>query len=217
MRLGHAPKGQAAGPMAEAIDNSLRHLTVEDLRSIGTFLKSVPALHDASDTRAVYEWGAPAEDANAIRGKEWPKDRDQMTGPQLYDGYCASCHQSGGQGSFDGGLPPLFHNSGIGRSNTNNLVMAMLEGIQRHIEPYELRMPGFAKDLSDTQLATLGTYLVQRFGNPEVKVTSEQVRQLRSGGAPSRLLTVTRVGIGLVALLLLALIVVLDRRRRTRR
>ena len=214
MLLGHAPKAQAAGPMAEAIDNSLRHLTDEDLRAIATFIKSMPALRDPADARPVYEWGGPAEDFNDIRGKEWPKERDQMSGPQLYDGYCASCHQLGGQGSFDGGLPPLFHNSGVGRANTNNLVMVMLEGIQRQIEPYELRMPGFASELSDTQLATLGSYLVQRYGNPQANVTVAQVGRLRAGGDASNLILVARAGMVLAAIALIAAIFLLGRRMR---
>jgi mono/diheme cytochrome c family protein len=219
MRLGHTPKAQAAGPMVEAIDNSLRHLTAEDLRSIATFLKSVPALHDTADTRPVYEWGGPAVDFNGIRGKEWPKERDQMGGPELYDAYCASCHQSGGQGSFDGGLPPLFHNSGVGRANTNNLVMVMLEGIQRHVEPYEIRMPGFAKELSDTQLATLGSYLVQRYGNPRAKVTAAQVGQLRAGSGAANLIWAARAGMVLATIALMVAIFLLGRsvRRNKRR
>ena len=45
MRVGHAAgKAQAAGPMAEAIDKSLRHLTEGDLRSIAIFLKGVPCV-----------------------------------------------------------------------------------------------------------------------------------------------------------------------------
>ena len=214
MGLGHTRKAQAAGPMAEAIDNSLRHLTAEDLRSIATFLKSVPALRDTADTRPVYEWGGPAEDFNGIRGKEWPKERDQMSGPELYDGYCASCHQASSQGSFDSGLPPLFHNSGVGRANTNNLVMAMLEGIQRHVEPYEIRMPGFARELSDTQLAILGTYLVQRYGNPQAKVTAAQVGQLRAGGGASNLIWVVRAGMVLATIVLITAILLLGRRTR---
>src|SRR6185369_15004965 len=47
MRLGRAAnKSQAGGPMAEAIDHSLRHMADEDLRAIATYLKTVPALHE---------------------------------------------------------------------------------------------------------------------------------------------------------------------------
>lgn len=195
MQQGHAAgKGQAAGPMAEAVDFSLRHLSGEDLRAIATYLKAVPAVRDGSDTRPSHEWGAPADDLDAIRGVPLPQDLNQMTGPQLYDAYCASCHHARGQGSFDGGLPALFHNTALGRGNTNNLVMVMLQGLHRHPD---VRMPGFARELSDRQIATLGIYLTQRWGNPKATVSVEQVQALRQGtSGSSALLLLARIGIG---------------------
>jgi cytochrome c len=140
MRVGHVTaKAQAAGPMAEAIDKSLRHLTEGDLRSIAVFLKGVPAVHEEADTRPRYAWGTATDDLPSIRGVALPTNLDQMTGPQLYDAECSTCHQAHGQGSFDGGLPPLFHNTALGRTNTNNLVMVMLAGIHRETEPPSLR------------------------------------------------------------------------------
>lgn len=207
LRTGHAAnKAQAGGPMAEAIDHSLRHLTEDDLRAIAVYLKSVPAMHDDADTRPAYAWGAPADDFKSIRGVPLPADLNLMTGPQLYDAHCATCHQAQGQGSADGGLPPLFHNAALGRSNPNNLVMVILEGVHRQLEPAELRMPGFAETLSDTQVATLATYLTQTYGNPQVKVSAEQVKSLRAGGEPSKLVVLARAGIAAGFIILLGLI-----------
>ena len=212
MRVGHAAgKAQAAGPMAEAIDKSLRHLTEGDLRSIAIFLKSVPALHDAADSRPRYAWGAPADDLPNIRGVALPTDLDQMTGPQLYDAECSTCHQAHGQGSFDGGLPPLFHNTALGRTNTNNLVMVMLDGIHRETEPPEVPMPGFAK-LSDRQLATLGAYLTQRYGNPSAAVAPAQVTTLRAGGAASHLVLLARLAIAVGIIAIIAVLLFFARR-----
>jgi mono/diheme cytochrome c family protein len=214
MRVGHvAGKAQAAGPMAEAIDKSLRHLDEADLRSIATFVKGVPAVHDATDTRPRHAWGAAADDLPSIRGVSLPKDLDRMTGPQLYDAYCATCHQAQAQGSFDGGLPPLFHNAALGGANTDNLVLVMLQGIHRETEPPEIPMPGFAK-LSDRELATLGAYVVRRYGNPAAIVTVEQVATLRGGGAPSRLVLLVQVAMAVGILAIAAAIVFLARRRR---
>jgi mono/diheme cytochrome c family protein len=214
MQLGSTAKSQAAGPMAEAIDHSLRHLSADDLRAIATYLKTVPPLHAAADTRPAYAWGTAADDLNSIRGVALPKDPDQMTGPQLYDAHCATCHQARGQGSFDGGLPPLFHNTTTGRSNTDNLVMVMLEGVQRQADSVEVRMPGFSKNLSDRQIATLGTYLLQRYGNPKAEVSVTQVRNLRAGGASSPLVHAGSMGIAAGVILLFGLGIAFLRRRR---
>lgn len=207
-------KAQAAGPMAEAIDHSLRHLNDADLHAIAIYLKSVPAIHDAGDTRAASSWGAKADDLLSIRGLALPTDLNRMTGPQLYDAHCATCHQAHAEGSFDGGLPSLFHNAALGRTKANNLIMVILEGVQRQVEPPELRMPGFAHSLTDQQIATLASYLTQRYGNPKAVVTADQVKSLREGGAPSNLVTLVRVGMAAGLVVVIALIVFLVRVRR---
>ncbi len=201
MRDGHvAGKGQAAGPMAEAVEYSLRYLDTADLMAIATYIQSVPALRDPGDERPVFAWGQASDALSQIRGVALPADADRMSGAQLYDAYCASCHQAQGNGTPDGGLPSLFHNTTLGRSNTNNLVMVMLDGVRRHPDVF---MPGFGSELSDLQVATLGEYLLQRFGNPAAQISADQVRMLRHGGGASLLLPFTRAAIA-VAILFLA-------------
>ncbi|HEY9278570.1 MAG TPA: cytochrome c [Eoetvoesiella sp.] len=217
LKVGHTSKGQASGPMAEAIDLSLRHLTDPDLQAIAVYLKSVPAIHDKADTKPVYAWGKASDDLNSIRGIPWPDNPNQMTGPQLYDAHCATCHQAQAQGTQGGGLPALFHNTALGRTNTNNLVMVILDGITRHGETAERLMPGFRTTMSDQQIATLGTYLTQHYGNPEAKVTTAQVKTLRKGGESSNLIKLARTGIILFgAIVVLALIAFAIRRHGTR-
>ncbi|HEX8012332.1 MAG TPA: c-type cytochrome [Casimicrobiaceae bacterium] len=212
-----ANKAQAAGPMAEAVDDSLRHLTEGDLRAIVAYLKSVPAIRDPGDTRPPYAWGDAADDLARIRGVVLPDDPNRMTGPQLYDAWCASCHQARGQGSFDGGLPPLFHNTALGSATTNNLVAVMLDGIVRQAESEEVVMPGFARELTDAQIATLAGYLVRHYGNPGAVVTAEQVSALRAEAAStSHLVLAARLlAIG-VLVAIAALIFAFARHRRFR-
>jgi mono/diheme cytochrome c family protein len=162
--------------------------------------------------RPAYAWGEASDDLDSIRGVPLPIDSEQMTGPQLYDAHCATCHQARGQGSFDGGLPSLFHNTALGRINTDNLVMVMLAGIQRQTDTQNLFMPGFAKQLSDRQIATLGSYLMQRYGNPGAVVTVEQARTLRVGARPS-LIVLARMGIAFMFILLVLAVMFALRRR----
>lgn len=205
MRLGRvANKAQAAGPMAEAVDHSLKHLTPEDLHAIAVYVKSVPALHDGADTRPAHGWGSASNNLASVRGVAWPQDRDQLSGAQLYDAHCATCHQASGQGSFDGALPPLFHNTAVGRRNSNNLVRVMLDGIERQDGQREVKMQGFRDVMSDVQIATLASYLTQRYGNPDVKVTADQVRALRTDAASPSLLWLARGGLIIGLLVILA-------------
>ncbi len=217
MRFGQvANKAQAAGPMAEGVDHSLRHLTEQDLKAIAVYLKTVPALHNAADTRPDYAWGAAGNDLNSVRGIAWPPDRDKLSGAQLYDAHCATCHQASGQGSFDGGLPPLFHNTTVGRRNTSNLVMVILDGIERIDRHPEVKMQGYRQVMSDVQIATLASYLTEQYGNPQVRVAPAQVKTLRAGGAPSNLVWLARAGMLVGVLVVLALLAWALRRRPAR-
>lgn len=216
LKLGHASgKAQAAGPMAEAVDNSLRHLDDTDLQAIATYLKTVPAQHDPADTRPVDRWGGPSAEPDVAR-TALPDDADKMSGAQIYDAYCSSCHQSRGQGSFDGELPPLFHNTATGHTRTANLVMVILDGITWHTDASGVHMPGFANELSDPQISTLANWLLQHYGNPAATVSTAQVQTLRAGGAATHLVLLARLVLALVALLILVILIALWRRRHRR-
>jgi mono/diheme cytochrome c family protein len=211
-------KAQAAGPMAEAIDHSLRYLSEPDLRALAVWLKHTTPMHDAADSRPPDQWGTAADYTGSIRGVAWPADRRQMSGPQIYDAYCASCHQASGKGTLDGGLPPLFRNTALGHANSDNLVMTILQGVQRQADATgttgasAVAMPPFAQDLSDQQIVNLSNFLTQQFGHPAARTTLQRVNELRAGGEPSPLLKWRWPGmIGAAALFLLLLLLLIRR------
>jgi mono/diheme cytochrome c family protein len=217
LHSGHAAgKAQAGGSMAEAIDLSFRYLTDSDLRAMAVYLKSIPSIHSAVDTRPAYQWGAPANDLASIRGIPLPADSNEFSGAQLYDAYCATCHGSDGEGSFDRQLPSLFHNTALGRTSTNNLVLTILQGVRRQPDTPDLLMPGFSDTLSDHQIIVLSRYLIEKYGNPNAQISTEQVADLRSGKTSSFLLLAARVGMAVAVLIVAALIVFFFYRRRRR-
>lgn len=208
-------KGMAAGPMAEAIDHSLKHLTPEDLKAIAVYIKSVPAVATPGVKQGADSFGTQTDALDTIRGVELPANYDAMTGAQIYDAYCATCHQAQGQGSEDGALPALFNNTSLGHKGTNNLVQVMLHGVERH--GVDTVMPGFAHELSDQQITTLGNYLLASYGNPDAKVTPAQVAKLRDPAAAASdtsLVTLARVGMALGLVVVLALLAWFMLRRR---
>lgn len=106
----------------------------------------------------------------------------------------------------------------MGRRDTSNLVMVLLDGIERHNDGAqsspEVKMQGFRDLMSDVQVATLASYLTKQYGNPDLKVSAEQVRTLRAGGAPSHLALLAQIGIAIGVLIIISLIVWLRRRSR---
>lgn len=207
-------KAQAAGPMAEAVDHSLQHLDDNDLKAIAVYLKTVPGQQSAADSKPVYALGQQTDELASIRGVALPADGDKMSGAQLYDAYCSTCHQAQGQGSFEGGLPSLLHNTAVGRSNTNNLVMVILDGVKRGVDGQDVRMQGFATTLSNLQVATLATYLTGHYGNADVKVSAAQVKELRAGGPVSHLAALAQGAIAMGVIVFILLVIWLVRRKR---
>jgi mono/diheme cytochrome c family protein len=221
LRTGHAAdRAQAAGPMAEAVDDSLSQLSDGDLRAMAVYLGSTPPVRDAAETQPAYAWGGPKSDVDSIRGIPLPADANQLSGPQLYDMHCASCHQASAEGVADPdggvGLPSLFHNTALGHSNANNLVMVMLAGIHRQDDGKAVLMPGFANAMSDQQVATLTNYLLGEYGNPNTHVTVEQVSDLRGGGTSSNVVSYARAALAALVVIVLGGWVGLRARRRAR-
>ncbi|MFA5678600.1 MAG: cytochrome c [Pseudomonas sp.] len=187
MQTGSSNRSQAAGPMAEAVDHSLRHVTEADLQAIAVYLQTVPAVSTLSQVeRAVHEWGQADNELAAVRGEDLPDEADGWSGAQLFDAYCAACHQASGQGTADGAIPALYHNTATGRPHSNNLALVILQGIHRVSEGHDIRMPGFAHELNNLQVTTLGNHVLSLYGNPDAQVTLEQVQGLRYGSAQAQ-------------------------------
>ena len=125
LQTGHAPgKGQAAGGMAEAVQNSLQFLPESDLKAIAVYLKATPPIGDTSvGDQSASQRGAAHSDEAQLRGLTPFNHPQPVTGGrELFSAYCASCHQANGAGTPDQAYPSLFSNSATGRPNPSNLL-----------------------------------------------------------------------------------------------
>jgi mono/diheme cytochrome c family protein len=208
-------KAQAAGDMADAVTNSFSRMTPTDIDAIATFIATVPAVHDAEAKQASYASGAPGHFEAGLRGSA-----DASKGAHLYSGLCASCHGRDGAGTADETLPSLFHNSTVGATRPDNLVAVILHGVDRTVGDHHVLMPGFGEKsfvqpLSDEQIATLATFVRQSFG-PGDAVSVAQVATARKGGRSSFLLPIARIGLTVMAVLLVGIALWILRRRARR-
>ena len=209
-------KAQAGGPMAEAVEHSLSHLTETDIAAIVTYLRTVPAVSDPSLERASNAWPLRPQAATGetrIRGTGVAIDDGQA----LYDGACASCHGTRGEGSPDQYYPALVHNSTVGAPTPQNLIATLLTGIDRTVDGQHVLMPHFStgshvQELSDQQVASLATYVRHAFG-PGDEVTVADVKLARSGGPTPLLLTLVTFGLPLAGAVVLLALYLLWRRR----
>lgn len=188
-RTGHAEgKNQAAGGMAEAVQNSLQHLPDSDLKALAAYLKTVPAIRDPLETQPAHAFSGTGSDEDKIRGLYAQNEHDSLrNGEQMYSGYCASCHQPNGAGSENQAYPSLFHNTATGSIQPANLVATILYGVERTTGHHEVLMPGFGKQsyvdpLSDQEIADVSNYVLTKFGNPGAHVSPADVATARAGG-----------------------------------
>jgi fructose 5-dehydrogenase cytochrome subunit len=224
LRTGDARgKAQAAGDMGEAVEHSFQYLSEADVNAMATYVRTVPAIHDPADPNSRFSFGKASSDLGVLRGKNGIRNDDgDPTGAELFQANCASCHSAFGQGSKDGYYPSLFSNSALGSNNPNNLIAAILNGVNRTTSIGQAYMPGFAGGpndlaaLTDREIVLLANYLLERYGRPGVVITTEQVAEVRRGGPSSSLVTLARVGISAAAVVVVFIFIFVLVRTRTR-
>lgn len=239
LKNGHVQgKAVAAGGMAEAVENSLRHLTDADLQAMSAYLKTVPPLRTPGQTKAAYDFGKPVQNAYSFdtaqsldaldaadqaraRSRQVETQRSNVAGVTdgaiLYDSACASCHQPSGAGTADNYYPSLYHSSAVGAAKPNNLVMTILEGVHRTGADGGIAMPAFKRDMDDAQVAAVANFVAQHFGNADMQVSTADVTAIRGGGKKPALLMLAPyiVPVMIIGLLLLGWVsTVLVRRRK---
>lgn len=227
LQTGHVDgKAQAAGPMAEAVTNSLQYLHDDDIKAIVTYLRTLPPVRDPSQTKAAGDFGTVSNTDTATRGVH-PISKflaADASGQTLYDAACSSCHQPDGKGTKDGFYPSLVHNTTLGGSSPDNLVSAILFGVQRTVGDKSVLMPAFGpysdvQALSDKQVATLSNYLLKQYGNPQLSVTEEDVKTIRQGGPTpliAKIAAPASIAGGVIVLILVVLLAVWRLRRKRR-
>ncbi|MFT8633687.1 c-type cytochrome [Novacetimonas hansenii] len=189
LHTGHvAGLSQAAGPMGEAVEHSTSHLTDADLHALAAYILQVPAKEDSAEQKPRQHFGHPVEEAD-IRSGNLTRidDLTEMDGQHVYDANCAACHGMNGAGTADHYAPSLFHNSVTGAGRPDNLIMTVLQGVDRTADGLHTHMPGFGASsdvqrLSDTEIAHVVNYVMKTFGSGDPAVTAAQVAKLRPAG-----------------------------------
>jgi len=152
----------AGGEMGEVVTYSTALMSGSDRQAIAAFLKSRPSSPTAGDATV---------HAGAL-----------LRGAAIYSDVCASCHLADGVGQprF---FPPLGNNAMLQQIDPTGLVHVILAGARTGTSPSRpspLSMPSFAWKLTDTEIADVGTYLRNSWGNRASALTREQVHSLRT-------------------------------------
>jgi len=170
-----AGRGMAAGPMGDAVDLSLSHLTPSDIAALTAYLRSVPAI-STPDQPAPVTRPAPAAPNLGVADGTNPK------GKRIFEGACASCHSWTGQGS----LTPwatLTGGRAVNDPTATNVAQMVLSGANRRTATGLTFMPAFGHAYSDDEVAAVANYVTARFGAQPSNVTPGQVAALRKAAS----------------------------------
>ncbi len=171
LSVGHAAgHGTASGPMGEAVDHSLSHLTPGDIAALVAYMRSVPARFDAS-MRAPQ--ARAAREAGALASRQ---------GELIYAGACASCHGLDGQSPVMA-FATLAGSRALHDPSARNVVQAVVWGVRRQTADIDAEMPAFGSGYSNVEIAAVANYVTARLGATPSAVTATDVARMRSEGS----------------------------------
>jgi len=170
---GHAQgHGSASGPMGEAVAESLRYLTPEDLQAIVTYVRTVPAT--SSDLPGTLAPPAPGSHKEGVAAT--------LDGKRMFEGACVSCHNW--TGVADVSPYATFTGSrAVNDPSGTNVVQVILSGAATPTSTGLGRMPAFGAAYSNKEIADVANYVTARFGTQGSSLTGNDVAVLRAQSA----------------------------------
>jgi mono/diheme cytochrome c family protein len=171
LSAGHASgRGTAAGPMGEAVDQSLSDLAASDIRALVTYLRSVPPIA-SPDLPA--KLAPPAPDLP----KAGNVTADAL-GKRVFEGACVHCHDWTGISQLSP-FATIAGTRGVNERTATNVVQIVISGTTRRAPEGVISMPAFGNAYSDMEIAAVTNYVTVRFG-VQSDITAKDVAKLRS-------------------------------------
>jgi mono/diheme cytochrome c family protein len=106
----------------------------------------------------------------------------KVVGKALFSANCITCHQATGLG-VPGQYPPLAGSEVALGDATNHLIAIVLKGLQGPVviegKPFNNAMQAWEGQYTDSQLASILTYVRSDWGNNAPAITADMVKQIR--------------------------------------
>jgi mono/diheme cytochrome c family protein len=169
LSMGHADgRGTAAGPMGEAVDASLSHLSPSDIGAIVTYLRTVPGVSG----------DLPAPKTEPVT-TEFGMAANLGYGKVVYEGACVGCH---GWTGISPVMPAatLTGTRAVNDPTAINVAQVIIGGAHRHLPQDSENMPAFGATYSDAEIAGVANFVTSRFGAKGSALTAAAVAKLRT-------------------------------------
>jgi nitrite reductase (NO-forming) len=145
------------------------------------------AIYSGKEVDAMYLGGraqpnlAAVTTAAAAQSQGTLTQEDQVkAGQALFAGTCSTCHQPNGEG-LAGVFPPLAKSSVLA-AQPKRIVDILLHGLSGPItvngKDFNSMMPAQTQ-LTDDEVANIGTYVLNSWGNPGGRITKDEVAERR--------------------------------------
>jgi mono/diheme cytochrome c family protein len=175
LKTGHGDgRGSAAGPMGEAVANSLQYLTPTDVAALVSYLRKVKPLSSEPTNAA-----AVSVIKGAFADEPGPQEQKGTLGERIFAGNCAGCHLWNGQGRQNH-YAALVGGRTVSDPDGTNVVQVLLGGADLRTVHPGVVMPSFGKGFSDAELAAVSNYVIGRFGGQVGRVSPKKLHQDRS-------------------------------------
>jgi mono/diheme cytochrome c family protein len=170
---GHAEgRGSASGPMGEAVAESFRYLTPEDVKAIVAYVRSVPA--------------TPSNLPGTLAPPAPPSHREGVAatahGKSMFEGACVSCHNWTGVADISP-YATLTGSRAVNDPKGTNVVQIILWGSGPVGSTGLAKMPAFGASYSNKEIADVANYVTARFGTKGSLLTEKDVAGLRTQSA----------------------------------
>ena len=175
LSTGHASgRGTTAGPMGEAVDQSLSVMAPADISALVTYVRSVPPIASADLTAKL----APPAPASPKEGNATA----EAVGKRIFEGACVHCHDWTGVSQISP-FATIAGARGVNDRTATNVVQIVISGTKRNTPDGVVSMPAFGSAYSDSEIAAVANYVTARFGSAPSKLTDKDVAELRSQAA----------------------------------
>ncbi len=172
---GHADgRGSAAGPMGEAVENSLQYLDPADARALVAYLRTVGPRSGPNPIDVDHR---PTLATSSTRSMP-ARMKSEGEGFALFAGACASCHAWDGSGR-QSGYASLVGSSSVNDPSGASVTKVILKGVDMHIHGRAVFMPAFGNAYSDDEIAALANYVIGQYGSKTGQVSALIVSKQR--------------------------------------
>ena len=183
-------RAHAGGGMGEAVFHSTRYLTDDDLSSIAAYLKAIPSMPTDNIIIPVVPERLPQPSSSSITYNLLEQQNHLAQAKQsvlatdtpkaLYLSACGSCHGVDGYGQPAAHYPAIVGLRSIREQRPDRLVSVINYGVKSSLNTAP-SMPGFGKDLSNAEIASITNYVRVTFGSlAHSDISADDVKRIKA-------------------------------------